>query len=42
MMSREEISSRTRTLVDVAMGRKKADLVVKNGQWVLKTVFEPG
>ena len=33
-MSREEISNRTRTLVDVAMGRKKADLVVKNGQWV--------
>jgi len=33
-MGREEISSRTRTLVDVAMGRKKADLVIKNGQWV--------
>jgi adenine deaminase len=33
-MSREEISKRTRTLVDVAMGRKKADLVIKNGQWV--------
>jgi len=33
-MNREEISSRTRTLVDVAMGRRKADLVIKNGQWV--------
>ena len=33
-MGREEISNRTRTLVDVAMGRKKADLVIKNGQWV--------
>jgi len=33
-MGREEISSRTRILVDVAMGRKKADLVIKNGQWV--------
>ncbi|MCD6424545.1 MAG: adenine deaminase [Anaerolineales bacterium] len=33
-MGREEISSRTRMLVDVAMGRKKADLVIKNGQWV--------
>ena len=33
-MGREEISSRTRTLVDVAMGRKKADLVIKNGQWI--------
>jgi len=33
-MGREEISNRTRTLVDVAMGRKKADLVINNGQWV--------
>ena len=33
-MGREEISTRTRTLVDVAMGRKKADLVIRNGQWV--------
>ncbi len=33
-MGREEISSRTRRLVDVAMGREKADLVIKNGQWV--------
>ncbi len=33
-MDREEISRRTRTLVDVAMGRKKADLVIKNGRWV--------
>ena len=33
-MGREQISNRTRTLVDVAMGRKKADLVIKNGQWV--------
>ena len=33
-MGREEISNRTRTLVDVAMGRKNADLVIKNGQWV--------
>ena len=33
-MDRKEISSRTRTLVDVAMGRIKADLVIQNGQWV--------
>jgi len=33
-MDRKEISSRTRTLVDVAMGRTKADLVIKNGLWV--------
>ena len=33
-MDRKEISSRTRTLVDVAMGRTKADLVIRNGQWV--------
>jgi len=33
-MDRKEISSRTRNLVDVAMGRTKADLVIKNGQWV--------
>lgn len=24
----------TRTLVDVAMGREKADLVIRNGRWV--------
>lgn len=34
MMDRKEISSRTRKLVDVAMGRTKADLVIRNGQWV--------
>jgi len=33
-MTREQISSRTRTLVDVAMGRAEADLVIRNGQWV--------
>jgi adenine deaminase len=33
-MSRKEISHRTRALVDTAMGRKKADLVIKNGRWV--------
>ena len=33
-MDRKEISSRTRNLVDVAMGRTKADLVIRNGQWV--------
>jgi adenine deaminase len=33
-MSREQISNRTRTLVDVAMGRAEADLVIRNGQWV--------
>ena len=33
-MNRDQISDRTRTLVDVAMGREKADLVVRNGQWV--------
>ncbi len=33
-MGRKDISNRTRTLVDVAMGRKKADLVIRNGQWV--------
>ncbi len=33
-MTREQISSRTRTLVDVAMGRADADIVIRNGQWV--------
>ncbi len=33
-MSREEISLRTKSLVDVAMGRAKADLVIRNGVWV--------
>jgi adenine deaminase len=33
-MKREQISARTKHLVDVAMGRKKADLVIRNGQWV--------
>lgn len=33
-MDRKDISNRTRTLVDVAMGRIKADLVIRNGQWV--------
>ena len=26
--------SLTKTLIDVAMGRKPADLVIRNGQWV--------
>jgi len=30
----ETISSRTRNLVDVAMGRHPADLVIRNGRWV--------
>ena len=33
-MTSQEISARTRTLVDVAMGREEADLVIKNGSWV--------
>ncbi len=33
-MSVKKISLRTQTLVDVAMGRKKADLVLQNGQLV--------
>lgn len=33
-MTSQEISARTRTLVDVAMGREKADLVIQNGRWV--------
>jgi adenine deaminase len=33
-MTKEGISSRTRGLVDVAMGREKADLVIRNGNWV--------
>ena len=30
----EDISNRTRRLVDVAMGRKPADLVIRNARWV--------
>lgn len=30
----DPIAERTRQLVDVAMGRKPADLVIRNGQWV--------
>lgn len=33
-MSAREWSEVTRTLVDVAMGRKPADLVIRNGRWV--------
>lgn len=33
-MTNQEISLRTRKLVDVAMGREKADLVIQNGRWV--------
>lgn len=33
-MTSQDISTRTRKLVDVAMGREKADLVIKNGRWV--------
>jgi len=33
-MKADTISNRTRILVDVAMGRKAADLVIKNGTWV--------
>ena len=33
-MTSLEISLRTRKLVDVAMGREKADLVIQNGRWV--------
>jgi len=33
-MTSQEISIRTRILVNVAMGREKADLVIKNGRWV--------
>jgi adenine deaminase len=33
-MTRDAISNRTKTLVDVAMGRKHADMVIQNGQWV--------
>ncbi len=33
-MSIESITRRTRTLVDVAMGRIPADLVIRDGQWV--------
>lgn len=32
--SASAIAAATRTLVDVAMGRKPADLVIRNGQWV--------
>jgi adenine deaminase len=30
----EDIAARTRTLVDVAMGRRPADLLIRNGRWV--------
>jgi adenine deaminase len=30
----------SRHLVDVAMGRKSADLVIRNGRWVNVTKFE--
>ncbi len=33
-MSEQAITKRTQLLVDVAMGREKADLVVQNGLWV--------
>jgi adenine deaminase len=33
-MTSKDISDRTRALVDVAMGRQKADLVIQNGRWV--------
>ena len=33
-MTKEQISIRTRGLVDVAMGREKADLLIRNGQWI--------
>jgi adenine deaminase len=33
-MNAESITKRTRTLVDVAMGRVPADLVIQNGCWV--------
>ena len=33
-MGSKELSDRTRKLVDVAMGRTSADMVVKSGRWV--------
>lgn len=33
-MTRQQISTRTQGLVNVAMGREKADLVIRNGKWV--------
>ncbi|HIE58002.1 MAG TPA: adenine deaminase, partial [Anaerolineales bacterium] len=33
-MSIKSITQRTQTLVDVAMGRTPADLVIRDGQWV--------
>ena len=33
-MEAKNIAERTRRLVDVAMGRADADLVITNGQWV--------
>ncbi len=33
-MSQNVITNRTQLLVDVAMGRKPADTVIRNGQWV--------
>lgn len=34
MMNAEEIKQRTQALVDVAMGRQPADLVIRKGSWV--------
>ena len=34
MMNAEKIMERTQRLVDVAMGREPADLVIKDGKWV--------
>ncbi|MEW6718313.1 MAG: adenine deaminase [Chloroflexota bacterium] len=33
-MNAEEIAKRTRQLVEVAMGREPADMVIRNGKWV--------
>jgi adenine deaminase len=33
-MTRKQISDRTKGLVDVAMGRRKADVVIQNGRWI--------
>ena len=33
-MSSQSISDRSRGLVDVALGRYPADLVIRNGRWV--------
>ena len=34
------LTSLSRHLVDVAMGRKPADMVIRNGRWVKVTKFE--